>query len=406
MLDAGFPPETAPPVFGERVVSTAPPPLIDFSLGMDSLRIRRGPGDNPWTDDGQPQAGNHAAAIAQAVEDQFVSQLSVASNSNNAQLQPEQTGNDVNAHLPSPDTGNAEPVATNSPAQPVGSPQQVHTVNQEPAPANDRFCPTNVQVNQQGFVHDNCIEEAVQQTAADDPIPQNDEIMSVADTQLGGCPERDSLSGNQSHDHIMHNEIEAPQQLQLSSDPREAPSDLESSCHALVTSASTAPELSDAHVDSAAVNAEADMNSVDIAENEVGNSAPGSDGNDMSSRRHEEAHQEPQTEQLDANNEVSSANEIDPTFLEALPEDLRAEVLASQQNRSAPAASYTPPAAEEIDPEFLAALPPDIQAEVLAQQRAQRIAHSQPVGQPVDMDNASIIATFPPDLREEVMLQL
>ncbi|XP_025799931.1 E3 ubiquitin-protein ligase UPL1-like isoform X2 [Panicum hallii] len=404
MLDAGFPPETAPPVFGERVVSTAPPPLIDFSLGMDSLRIRRGPGDNPWTDDGQPQAGNHAAAIAQAVEDQFVSQLSVASNSNNAQLQPEQTGNDVNAHLPSPDTGNAEPVATNSPAQPVGSPQQVHTVNQEPAPANDRFCPTNVQVNQQGFVHDNCIEEAVQQTAADDPIPQNDEIMSVADTQLGGCPERDSLSGNQSHDHIMHNEIEAPQQLQLSSDPREAPSDLESSCHALVTSASTAPELSDAHVDSAAVNAEADMNSVDIAENEVGNSAPGSDGNDMSSRRHEEAHQEPQTEQLDANNEVSSANEIDPTFLEALPEDLRAEVLASQQNRSAPAASYTPPAAEEIDPEFLAALPPDIQAEVLAQQRAQRIAHSQPVGQPVDMDNASIIATFPPDLREEVLL--
>ncbi|KAG2642289.1 hypothetical protein PVAP13_2KG198574 [Panicum virgatum] len=404
MLDAGFPPETAPPVFGERVVSTAPPPLIDFSLGMDSLRIRRGPGDNPWTDDGQPQAGNHAAVIAQAVEDQFVSQLSVPSNSNNAQVQPEQTVNDVNAHLPSPDTGNAEPVATNSPAQPVRSPQQVHTVNQEPAPANDRFCPTNVQVNQQDFVHDNCVEEAVQQTAADDPVPQNVEIMSLADTQLGGCPERDSLSGNESHDHVMHNEIEAPQQLQLSSYPREAPSDLESSCHALVTSASTAPELSDAHVDSATVNVDADMNGVDIAENEVGNSAPGSDGNDMSSRRHEEAHQEHQTEQLNASSEVSSANEIDPTFLEALPEDLRAEVLASQQNRSAPAASYTPPAAEEIDPEFLAALPPDIQAEVLAQQRTQRIAHSQPVGQPVDMDNASIIATFPPDLREEVLL--
>ncbi|CAN6195336.1 unnamed protein product [Urochloa humidicola] len=406
MLDAGFPPETAPQVFGERVVSTAPPPLIDFSLGMDSLRIRRGPGDNPWTDDGQPQAGNHAAAVAQAVEDQFVLQLTVASNSNNAaQVQPEQTGNDVNAHLPSPDREHAEPAATNSPAQPVGSHQQVHTVNQEPAPANDSLCPTNVHVNQQlvGSVHDNRVDEAVQQTATDDPIPQSDEIMPIADTQLvGGCPERDSLSGNQSYDHIMHNEIEVPQQVQLSNDPREAPSDLESSCHALVTSANAAPELSDAHVDSAALNADVDMNSVDIAENEVGNSAPGSDGNGLSSRRHEEA--EPQTEQPNANNEASSVNEIDPTFLEALPEDLRAEVLASQQNRSAPTASYTPPAAEEIDPEFLAALPPDIQAEVLAQQRAQRIAHSQPIGQPVDMDNASIIATFPPDLREEVLL--
>ncbi|CAN6217066.1 unnamed protein product [Urochloa humidicola] len=370
MLDAGFPPETAPQVFGERV------------------------------------AGNHAAAVAQAVEDQFVLQLTVASNSNNAaQVQPEQTGNDVNAHLPPPDREHAEPAATNSPAQPVGSHQQVHTVNQEPAPANDSLCPTNVHVNQQlvGSVHDNRVDEAVQQTATDDPIPQSDEIMPIADTQLvGGCPERDSLSGNRSYDHIMHNEIEVPQQAQLSNDPREAPSDLESSCHALVTSANAAPELSDAHVDSAALNADVDMNSVDIAENEVGNSAPGSDGNGLSSRRHEEA--EPQTEQPNANNEASSVNEIDPTFLEALPEDLRAEVLASQQNRSAPTASYTPPAAEEIDPEFLAALPPDIQAEVLAQQRAQRIAHSQPIGQPVDMDNASIIATFPPDLREEVLL--
>ncbi|KAF8750432.1 hypothetical protein HU200_012382 [Digitaria exilis] len=427
MLDAGFPPESAPSLFGERVVSTAPPPLIDFSLGMDSLRMRRGPGDNPWTDDSQPQAGNHAAAIAQAIEDQFMSHLTVASNSNNApQLQPEQAGNDGNAQLPSLDTENAEPIATDSPAQPAPendglcptndglcptnddqpAHQQVHTVNQESAPENDGLCPTNVQVNLQlvDSVHDNCVEEAVQQTAAADRIPQSDEIMSIVDTQLGGCSDRDSLYGNQSYDHIMHNEISAPQQVQLSNDPRDAPSDLESSCHAFVTSSSVAPELSDAHVDSATVNADVDMNNVDIADNEVGDSACGSDGNDLSSRRHEEAHQEPQTEQQNANNEASSANEIDPTFLEALPEDLRAEVLASQQNRSIPAASYTPPAAEEIDPEFLAALPPDIQAEVLAQQHAQRVAHAQPVGQPVDMDNASIIATFPPDLREEVLL--
>lgn len=407
MLDAGFPPETAPPVFGERIVSTAPPPLIDFSLGMDSLRIRRGPGGNLWTDDGQPQAGNHAAAVAQAVEGHFVSQLTVASNSNNApQVQPEQTGNGVNAQLALPDTGNAEPVVTGPLSQPVGSHQPVRTGNQGLAPANDVLCPADVHVNQQLVsVYDNRVEEAVRQTAPDDPnaISQSDEMMCIAGTQLDGHPERDSLSGNESCGHIMQNEIEAPQQVHLANDLREAPSDLESSCQALVTSASAAPELSDAHVDSAAVDADVDMNSVNIAENEIGNSAPASDGNVLSSRRHEEV--EPQTEQPNANNEASSANEIDPTFLEALPEDLRAEVLASQQNRSAPAASYNPPAAEEIDPEFLAALPADIQAEVLAQQRAQRIAHSQLVGQSVDMDNASIIATFPPDLREEVMLQ-
>ncbi|XP_062194138.1 E3 ubiquitin-protein ligase UPL1-like isoform X2 [Phragmites australis] len=409
MLDAGFPPETAPPVFGERAVSTAPPPLIDFSLGMESLQMRRGPGDNLWTDNGLPQAGNHAVSVAQALEDQFVSQLTVASNSNDAfQMQPEQNGNDGNPHVPLPDTDKAEPAA-DSPAQPVGSHQQIYTVNQGPAPSNDGLCPTNVQVDQQSVdaVHDNHVEEATQQTAVDhhNAIAQSDEIVSIADRQQGDCPQRDSLSGNQSYDHIMHNEIEAPQLVQLSNDPREAPSNLESSCHVLLTSASAAPELSDANVDSTAVNVDVDMDSVDIAENEVGNSAPGSDVNDLSSRRDEEALQEPiQTEQVNANNEASSANEIDPTFLEALPEDLRAEVLASQQNRSAPTASYTPLAAEEIDPEFLAALPPDIQAEVLAQQRAQSIAHSQSVGQPVDMDNASIIATFPPDLREEVLL--
>ncbi|KAL0399112.1 UNVERIFIED_CONTAM: E3 ubiquitin-protein ligase UPL2, partial [Sesamum radiatum] len=106
------------------------------------------------------------------------------------------------------------------------------------------------------------------------------------------------------------------------------------------------------------------------------------------------------TNESGLNNEAPNANGIDPTFLEALPEDLRAEVLASQQARSAPAPTYAPPTVEDIDPEFLAALPPDIQAEVLAQQRAQRIAQ-QSEGQPVDMDNASIIATFPAELREE-----
>ncbi|XP_026413481.1 uncharacterized protein LOC113309274 [Papaver somniferum] len=68
-----------------------------------------------------------------------------------------------------------------------------------------------------------------------------------------------------------------------------------------------------------------------------------------------------QGDQTSSNNETSSANTIDPTFLEALPEDLRAEVLASQLAQPVQATTYTPPSAEDIDPEFLAGLPPDIQ---------------------------------------------
>lgn len=105
------------------------------------------------------------------------------------------------------------------------------------------------------------------------------------------------------------------------------------------------------------------------------------------------------------NTVAAESNSIDPTFLEALPEELRTEVLASQQNQVAQPTNSQPPAAEEIDPEFLAALPPDIQAEVLAQQRAQRLLQSHRFdGKPVDMDSASILATFPPELRTEVLL--
>ncbi|GLJ53784.1 hypothetical protein SUGI_1147870 [Cryptomeria japonica] len=109
------------------------------------------------------------------------------------------------------------------------------------------------------------------------------------------------------------------------------------------------------------------------------------------------------TEQQQTN--LAAGPSIDPAFLEALPEDLRTEVLASQQNQPAQTVNNDPPNTDEIDPEFLAALPPDIQAEVLAQQRAQRLLQSRQFeGQPVDMDSASILATLPPDLRAEVLL--
>ncbi|XP_043712175.1 E3 ubiquitin-protein ligase UPL1-like isoform X2 [Telopea speciosissima] len=104
-------------------------------------------------------------------------------------------------------------------------------------------------------------------------------------------------------------------------------------------------------------------------------------------------------------NQEAESGSIDPAFLDALPEDLRAEVLSAQQSQAAQPSNDQPPSAGDIDPEFLAALPPDIRAEVLAQQQAQRLHQSQELeGQPVEMDAVSIIATFPSDLREEVLL--
>ncbi|KAJ1257365.1 hypothetical protein BS78_K086400 [Paspalum vaginatum] len=119
--------------------------------------------------------------------------------------------------------------------------------------------------------------------------------------------------------------------------------------------------------------------------------------------------QQPDQIANEGNQELSRAadpDSIDPTFLEALPEDLRAEVLSSRQNQVAQTSNDQSQNDGDIDPEFLAALPPDIREEVLAQQRAQRLQQqSQELeGQPVEMDAVSIIATFPSEIREEVLL--
>ena len=155
-------------------------------------------------------------------------------------------------------------------------------------------------------------------------------------------------------------------------------------------------------------NVDVDMNSSDAEENENGLQMPASEnGTDEPLAAAQDSLVSPETNQADqasTSNEACGANAIDPTFLEALPEDLRAEILASQQAQSVQPPAYAPPSVDDIDPEFLAALPLDIQAGVLAQQRPQRMAQ-QAEGQPVDMDNASIIATFPADLLEEVCFQ-
>ncbi|KAL2505911.1 E3 ubiquitin-protein ligase UPL1 [Abeliophyllum distichum] len=118
----------------------------------------------------------------------------------------------------------------------------------------------------------------------------------------------------------------------------------------------------------------------------------------------QEADQGGASEEQHHNGDADSGS-IDPAFLDALPDELRAEVISAQQNQAPQPQNAEPQNTGDIDPEFLAALPPDIREEVLAQQRAQRLHQSQELeGQPVEMDTVSIIATFPSDVREEVLL--
>lgn len=106
--------------------------------------------------------------------------------------------------------------------------------------------------------------------------------------------------------------------------------------------------------------------------------------------------------------------DIDPEYLEALPEDIREEVIMQQltEQRSQAAASGEEPS--EINPEFLEALPPDIRDELLQQEVADRrrreretvrrnAAANGGAAAPDDMDPASFIATLDPSLRQTVL---
>jgi hypothetical protein len=105
----------------------------------------------------------------------------------------------------------------------------------------------------------------------------------------------------------------------------------------------------------------------------------------------------------------SASELIDPAFLDALPEELRLELLASQIGANTP--STTGVSTSTLNPDFLAALPPDIQREVLEQENAERERQRRATEQPTadishaqEMDNASFLATLPPDLRDEILM--
>lgn len=108
---------------------------------------------------------------------------------------------------------------------------------------------------------------------------------------------------------------------------------------------------------------------------------------------------------------------IDLEYLEALPEELREEVLMSQvaEQRSQAAAAGQEPT--DISREFLEALPPEIREELLQQEaqdrrrrereEARRRAQAQ-TGQPAraeEMDPASFLASLDPDLRQSILME-
>jgi E3 ubiquitin-protein ligase HUWE1 len=106
--------------------------------------------------------------------------------------------------------------------------------------------------------------------------------------------------------------------------------------------------------------------------------------------------------------------EIDPEYLEALPEELREEVIMQQlaEQRSQAAAAGEEPT--EINQEFLEALPAEIREELLQQEAADRRRRERETarrqtaatGAPPraeDMDAASFLATLDPSLRQAVL---
>jgi len=108
---------------------------------------------------------------------------------------------------------------------------------------------------------------------------------------------------------------------------------------------------------------------------------------------------------------------VDPSFLAALPEDMRQEVIEEQRRltrarqqppaQPAAAAGNSSGAVQEVNPEFLAALPPNIQEEVLAQQRMEQLRQRQAASDPTEAVNAGeFFQTLPPSLRQSLLAEM
>lgn len=401
----------------DRLGGPLAPPLTDYSVGMDSMHLsgRGGQGEGRWSDDGQPQA----AAIAQVLEAEFISQLHrIVSSSCLAEAQSQSE----NAGLLRAEQSDPSILNDNQPVVDRNDSGRLQSGGQSPENSRQISAddPNQVfeSVSFQGLVDP--------QSAADGAVgsPQEHEPMSIQPLCVNTIHnEQDIMETGEGHTNETlgtasglivpstnyradlrqgsvspvlgeHNSLLI--QPEGSSSRIVRPSDFnvnpnlqtpnQGGNHELLIHASDDVIMSGAE-------AMEDQREQSMVEQDMISA-------DLLLRQNNRVAVD-QSEQ-DINSASPNASSIDPTFLEALPEDLRAEVLASQQAQHAQLPTFVPPLVEDIDPEFLAALPPDIQEEVLAQQRAQRIVQ-QAEGQPVDMNNASIIPTFPAD-HEEVLL--
>ncbi|XVE50857.1 hypothetical protein DITRI_Ditri01bG0197700 [Diplodiscus trichospermus] len=402
-------------LFGGRLGGAAPPPLTDYSVGLDSLHLpgRRGPGDGRWTDDGQPQASAQAAAIAQAVEEQFVSHLHSTAPANNlAERQSQNSAIQETQPSDAPPSNDSKPVVERENVSILQSEDQLQENRNE---ISHELNPAVGSVS--------CDEQLNPLSASGDMTEsiQGHEGILTQPLSLNNSPdEHDNMEIGEGNGTAAGQGERIPEVVNLPEGDSGVPGNLslqamgadgflrtedQAGNHVLSDSGLEMPNPGDSNRSLFHGSIDVDMNTTDAEGNRTEQSIPPNEAAEQPASRQNtlDAQDAYQADQTSVNNEASGANSIDPTFLEALPEDLRAEVLASQQAQSVQPPTYVPPSADYIDPEFLAALPPDIQAEVLVQQRAQRAA-LQAEGQPVNMDNASIIATFPADLREEVLL--
>ena len=108
---------------------------------------------------------------------------------------------------------------------------------------------------------------------------------------------------------------------------------------------------------------------------------------------------------------------IDPDYLEALPEDMRQEVIMEQTLAQRQVTAASGEEQSELDPEFLQALPPDMRDELVQQvaqdrrrrereEQRRRNAASGAAPRAEDMDPASFFATLDPQLRNQLLMEV
>ncbi|XP_065881477.1 E3 ubiquitin-protein ligase UPL2-like [Euphorbia lathyris] len=322
---------------------------------------------NMWSDDNQQSAGS-SASVPQGLEELLVSQLRrptpEKSSDQNTTVEPKSNGEVVQLHGPDatqPDIAVDNNVNNGSSNMPPSSSVALGgsgITEMRPVTSDSQTQSAEMQFEQNdGTVRD---VEAVSQESSGSGATLGESLRSL-DVEIGSADGHDDGGERQGSADRMHLDPQATRtrRVNVSFGNSAAVSGREASLHSVT----------------------------EVSEN--------------SSR---EADQDGPAAEQQISGETGSGS-IDPAFLDALPEELRAEVLSAQQGQAVQPSNAEPQSSADIDPEFLAALPPDIRAEVLAQQQAQRLHQSHELeGQPVEMDTVSIIATFPSELREEVLL--